>query len=269
MAIKVIRGLGSLRSINLVKLQKVRYKWPQSEWQSYGTTESCAGGQSLESITTPVCDTFLWNMLRSCPPVPPYSVLGVPLLRAWWFVKISGSQSGGQSNEIGNDLLRYHHSFRNLIDLSLQVTQIASGLAYLHGLDPPVVHGDIKAVRIILVLPRLLLTYWNIAQHSCQRQARSQHQWFWSCPDIRFFGPHHKDVWYVSLDGSRVVRPAGPRTDPKIGCLGVRYDCGWSQCSFNKQSKLFRSFLDTDFDWPATVLWYRELFCGHHEGDPR
>lgn len=33
-----------------------------------------------------------------------------------------------------------------------QICQIASGLAYLHGLNPPVVHGDIKGVGALTTL---------------------------------------------------------------------------------------------------------------------
>jgi serine/threonine protein kinase len=41
-------------------------------------------------------------------------------------------------------------------EIILQVRDIASGLEYLHNLDPPVVHGDIKGVsRMKIAISRL------------------------------------------------------------------------------------------------------------------
>jgi serine/threonine protein kinase len=37
-------------------------------------------------------------------------------------------------------------------EIILQVRDIASGLKYLHNLDPPVVHGDIKGVSMAIII---------------------------------------------------------------------------------------------------------------------
>jgi serine/threonine protein kinase len=47
-----------------------------------------------------------------------------------------------------------YHSFLGkwCSEIILQVRDIASGLKYLHNLDPPVVHGDIKGVSMTIII---------------------------------------------------------------------------------------------------------------------
>jgi serine/threonine protein kinase len=60
------------------------------------------------------------------------------------------------------------HEDYNKIDLSFQINGIAAAVGYLHSLNPPIIHGDIRGVRP-LTLRALVMDLLTLVLVECSR----------------------------------------------------------------------------------------------------
>ncbi|KAE9403870.1 kinase-like protein [Gymnopus androsaceus JB14] len=93
----------------------------------------------LKSLSNEV---ILWRQLRH-PNILPFLGINIELFRPSFCITSPWMSNG--------DIISYASkssmSFKEKLDYAVQIAQ---GLAYLHELDPPVVHGDIKGANILI-----------------------------------------------------------------------------------------------------------------------
>ncbi|THU92119.1 kinase-like protein, partial [Dendrothele bispora CBS 962.96] len=88
-------------------------------------------------------EVLLWRQLRHQRILPLYGV-NVELFQPSYCIISPWMQNG----DIGSFLRKSNESrFDEKLNL---IREIAEGLSYLHGLDPPIVHGDIKGSNVLI-----------------------------------------------------------------------------------------------------------------------
>ncbi|KAF9064915.1 kinase-like domain-containing protein, partial [Rhodocollybia butyracea] len=87
-------------------------------------------------------EVLLWRQLKH-PNILPFLGINTELFSPSFCIVSPWMYNG--------DIISYTQNYSTNLETKLKyTTQITQGLIYLHGLDPPVVHGDIKGANILL-----------------------------------------------------------------------------------------------------------------------